>query len=159
MKKLYIYVLLAMTTISLSAQDRFQERMERLKAQKIAFITQRINLTPDEAQVFWPVYNELALKKEELNKKRKEIAQELKNNKNTYSETEKEKLADEYVGLKLKDANLDIEYHEKFKKILSIDKVLKLYQAEMAFKGYLMNKLRQQNSNGGPQRPPHKRFE
>jgi len=30
---------------------------ERIKAQKVAFITERLNLSPEEAQKFWPIYN------------------------------------------------------------------------------------------------------
>jgi len=159
MRKTYFTIFLLMTTVIVFGQDRFQERMNNLRAQKIAFITQRMNLTPDEAQVFWPIYNELSQKKDALNKRRKEITFELKNNKDNYSDAEKEKLADEYINLKLKDANLDLEYYEKFKKVLSIEKVLRLFQAELAFKGYLLNKIKHQNAKGGQQRPPHKRFE
>jgi len=159
MRKTYFTIFLFMTTVIVFGQDRFQERMNNLRAQKIAFITQRMNLTPDEAQVFWPIYNELSQKKDALNKRRKEITFELKNNKDNYSDAEKEKLADEYINLKLKDANLDLEYYEKFKKVLSIEKVLRLFQAELAFKGYLLNKIKHQNAKGGQQRPPHKRFE
>ena len=159
MRKTYFTIFLFMTTVIVFGQDRFQERMNNLRAQKIAFITQRMNLTPDEAQVFWPIYNELSQKKDVLNKRRKEITFELKNNKDNYSDAEKEKLADEYINLKLKDANLDLEYYEKFKKVLSIEKVLRLFQAELAFKGYLLNKIKHQNAKGGQQRPPHKRFE
>ena len=159
MKKIYFFIFLSLVTLIASGQDKFQERLNNLRAQKIAFITQRINLTTDEAQVFWPVYNELSQKKDVLNKRRKEITYELKHNWDNYSETEKEALADEFVGLKLKDANLEIEYHERFKKILSIEKVLRLYQAEVAFKNYLLNRIRHQNAKGGQQRPPHKRYE
>ena len=158
MKKIFTTLFFLTITLLMFGQDAFQERLNNLRAQKIAFITQRIDLTTDEAQVFWPIYNELAKKKEELNKRRKEIAFELKNNRDTYDNAQKEKLADKFVGLKLKDANLDIEYLEKFKKVLSIDKVLKLFQAELAFKNYLLNKVRHQNAKGG-QRPPRQRFE
>jgi hypothetical protein len=158
MKKIYTTLFFLTVSVMIFGQDAFQKRLNNLRAQKIAFITQRIDLTTDEAQVFWPIYNELAKKKEELNKRRKEIAFELKNNRDTYDDAQKEKLADEFVGLKLKDANLDIEYLEKFKKVLSIDKVLKLYQAELAFKNYLLNKVKHQNAKGG-QRPPRQRFE
>jgi hypothetical protein len=158
MKKIYTTLFFLTVSVMIFGQDAFQKRLNNLRAQKIAFITQRIDLTTDEAQVFWPIYNELAKKKEELNKRRKEIAFELKNNRDTYDYAQKEKLADEFVGLKLKDANLDIEYLEKFKKVLSIDKVLKLYQAELAFKNYLLNKVKHQNAKGG-QRPPRQRFE
>jgi hypothetical protein len=158
MKKTYFTIFLLMTTVIFFGQDRFQERMNNLRAQKIAFITQRMNLTPDEAQVFWPIYNELSQKKDALNKRRKEITFELKNNRDNYSDAEKEELADEYINLKLKDANLDLEYYEKFKKVLSIEKVLRLFQAELAFKGYLLNKIKHQNAKGG-QHPPRQRFE
>jgi hypothetical protein len=38
------------------SQNR-QENQERIKAQKVAFITERLDLSPKEAQEFWPVYN------------------------------------------------------------------------------------------------------
>ena len=157
MKRIYTLIILALATISFYGQDSYQERLNNLRSQKIAFITQRIGLTPDEAEVFWPIYNELSQKKDALNKRRKEITFELKNNWDNYTDQEKESLADEFVGLKLKDANLDIEYHERFKKVLSIEQVLKLYQSEIAFKNYLLNKIRHQNANKG-QHPPRKRF-
>jgi hypothetical protein len=34
------------------------EVRQRIESQRIAFITQRVHLTPDEATKFWPVYNE-----------------------------------------------------------------------------------------------------
>ena len=44
------------------------ERREKMEAQKIAFITKQLELTPDEAKVFWPVYNEYDAKRLELRK-------------------------------------------------------------------------------------------
>ena len=38
------------------------ENKEKLKAHKIAYITERLQLTPAEAEKFWPVYNELEAK-------------------------------------------------------------------------------------------------
>lgn len=32
-------------------------RLAEVQAQKVAFITQRLQLTPEESQVFWPIYN------------------------------------------------------------------------------------------------------
>ncbi len=159
MKRIYLLIILVLITIPFFGQKTYEEKLNNLRSQKVAFITQRIELTPDEAEVFWPIYNELSQKKYALNKRRKEITFELKNNWDNYTDQEKESLADEFVGLKLKDANLDIEYHEKFKKVLSVEQVLRLYQSEIAFKNYLLNKIRHQNTKGGQQRPPHKRFE
>ncbi len=158
MKNIYaLTVLLLMTTVAYSQNDSFQQRLNNIRSQKIAFITQRLNLTTEEAQVFWPVYNELAQEKDKLNKQRKEITFELRNNWDSLSDKEKENLSDEFVGLKLKEATLEVEYHEKFKKVLDTDKVLKLYQAEMAFKNYLINKIKYQNGKGSQR--PHNRPE
>ncbi len=156
MKNIYsLTVFLFIATVIYSQNNTFEERLNNLRSQKIAFITQRLNLTIDEAQVFWPVYNELAQKKDQLNKRRKEIAFELRNNWDSFPKQEKENIADEFVSLKLKEANMDIEYHEKFKKVLDIDKVLKLYQTEIAFKNYLLNRIKHQNAKG-QQRPNRK---
>ncbi len=158
MKNIYsLTVLLLISVTVFSQNDAFQKRLNNLRSQKIAFITQRLNLTTEEAQLFWPVYNELAQKKDKLNKRRKEISFELRNNWNGISEQDKESLSDEFVLLKLKEAKLEVEYHEKFKKVLDVDKVLKLYQSEMAFKNYLINKIKNQNAKRSQR--PHNRPE
>ncbi len=156
MKNIYtITVLLFITSVIYGQNDTFQKRLNNLRSQKIAFITQRLNLTPEEAQTFWPVYNELALKKDQLNKRRKEISFELRNNWDNLSEQEKEELVDKFVSIKIEEATLEVDYHEKFKKVLDLEKVLKLYQSEMAFKNYLLNKIRHQNAKG-QKRPQNK---
>ncbi len=156
MKNIYtITVLLFITSVIYGQNDTFQKRLNNLRSQKIAFITQRLNLTPEEAQTFWPVYNELALKKDQLNKRRKEISFELRNNWDNLSEQEKEELVDKFVSIKIEEATLEVDYHEKFKKVLDLEKVLKLYQSEMAFKNYLLNKVKHQNAKG-QKRPQNK---
>ena len=43
-----------------------QENREKIKAQKVAFITSKLELNADEAQLFWPVYNEYQKKLEDI---------------------------------------------------------------------------------------------
>ena len=44
--------------IGLSGYAQRDGRMnERIKAQKVAFITEKLSLTAEEAQQFWPIYN------------------------------------------------------------------------------------------------------
>ncbi len=158
MKNTYILTVLLLTSsVIYSQNDTFQKKLNNLRSQKIAFITQRLNLTPEEAQTFWPVYNELAREKDKINKRRKEISFELRNNWDNLSEQEKEKLVDKFVSIKLEEATLEVDYHEEFKKVLNLEKVLKLYQSEMAFKNYLLDKIKHQNSKG--QKRPYNRPE
>lgn len=55
MKKLITLGLLFLLTFNAFSQRK--EKEERIKALKIAFITERLALTETEAQKFWPIYN------------------------------------------------------------------------------------------------------
>lgn len=46
-----------MTSMTALSQGRRAEMREGLEARKVAFITEELSLTPEEAQAFWPVYN------------------------------------------------------------------------------------------------------
>ena len=59
------------------------EKREQIEALRISFITQRLDLTREEAQRFWPVYNEYHDALESLRKERRE---EMKNYRERCSE-------------------------------------------------------------------------
>ena len=60
-------IMLMAATFNLSAQGpgqglgqgAMQGEGEKLTAYKIAFFTKNLNLTPAEAEKFWPIYNQL----------------------------------------------------------------------------------------------------
>ncbi|MGM0377414.1 MAG: hypothetical protein ACQEQ0_11600 [Bacteroidota bacterium] len=122
--------------------DDKKGRIERLKSQKVAFITKHIDLSSSEAQEFWPVYNEFSDKMDELRHKTKDNIISLHKSLDSLSESEKEAAIDQHVDYELQEAKLEKEYHEKFKEILSIDKVIKLYEAEHEFKKKMLKLLR-----------------
>ena len=122
-------------------------KYEKIEAQRIAFITQELNLTPDEAKVFWPIYNEYDAKRHELKKA-------FKNNENLHKPdieklTEKEALQilDNQIIEAQKLLDLRKEYHTKFKSVLPAVKVLQLYDAEREFQKMLIERLRQHKQN------------
>ena len=65
MKRIFSLAVCLLTAAALFAQPQgnkqFEEQrkkeFDRIQAEKIAFITQELDLSPAEAQVFWPVYN------------------------------------------------------------------------------------------------------
>lgn len=123
---------------------------EKVRAHKVAFLTQQLNLTPEEAQQFWPVYNEYDRKMDELrigNRKafKPKPGQEL-------TEAEAQEKVDGFVRFRQQEVAVLAEYHEKFKNVLPASKVAKLYQAEEAFKRKLLEELqKRRNSPAGPQ--------
>ena len=69
--RFYAAAVAAFTLLSISniqAQHKPGGWQERMQSEKIAFFTAELNLSPEEAQVFWPVYNKLEAEKKELNK-------------------------------------------------------------------------------------------
>lgn len=125
-------------------QGQTQNRMERLNAQKVAFFTNRLKLTPEEAQNFWPVYNEYQQKKNELTLAKRKILQEINGNSDSMQDDQLERLSDEFVGYDLKLAELQSTYHEKFKQVLPIRKVLRMYQVEQQFTAFLLRQIQNQ---------------
>ncbi|MEI8046616.1 MAG: hypothetical protein WCI92_04495 [Bacteroidota bacterium] len=128
------------------------DKREKMEAQRIAFITQELNLTPDEAKVFWPVYNEYDAKRHELKKSFKESSDLHKEDIAKLTEKEASAILDNQIIEAQKFLDLRKEYHAKFKSVLPAVKVLELYDAEREFQKMLIDKLRQHG-----QAPPDKK--
>jgi len=124
----------------LNAQN---QAMERLNAYKVAFFTKRLNLTTQEAQRFWPVYNELQDMKLAVQQERAKIFREINQNELNMSEKELIGAGDRLIELDLKEAELNAAYHKKFREVLSPLKVVRLYQAENQYRLQLLNELRE----------------
>ena len=122
-------------------------RMERLNAQKIAYFTQKLQLTPSEAERFWPVYNQFQKEKNTLVLDQRKSNQFFRQNIGSLSDEEIEALADGIVRSKSAEADLYRDYHEKFKEILPIKKVMVLYQAESSYMAMLLQQLRNNRSD------------
>ncbi|MFZ4798076.1 MAG: hypothetical protein ACOYMA_11325 [Bacteroidia bacterium] len=141
MKK-YIFLVAIVATISLNAMA---QKGERLEAMKIGFITERLNLSSDEAKVFWPVYNKFTddLKKLRQSTKGK-IAEEM-SDMPAMTDAEAEKVLNDMVNFKINEADLLKKYAAEFKKVLPVKKVVLLFKAENDFKRELLKKLSQRN--------------
>lgn len=141
-----ISILLSFCFSANAQQGRGEKRgrmHKEIQAQKVSYITQKLELTPDEAQVFWPVYNELENKKEILRKGERTLFKKIHLGIDNIPNNELEKISDDMVEYRIKDAQLNKEYHVKFKKILPIKKVLKLYHSEKQFQGMLLKRIKE----------------
>ena len=135
-----LLVLLFCVQYNIQAQKaKMKDRIEPLK---IAYITQKLSLTSEEAQKFWPIYNKLSedLKKLRSNTKDK-LADEL-SELATMSDAEAEKTLNEMLNYKISEAEMIKKYAAEFKKVLPTKKVVMLYKAENDFKRELLKKLR-----------------
>ena len=122
--------------------ERQDERRENIETMKIGFITQKLDLTPEEAERFWPVYNQYNNKIQEIRKKRRQDNRDTKQKFDEMSDKEVEAAVDNEIIFRQKELDVQKEYHSKFKTVLPIKKVAKLYAAEEQFKMELLNKLK-----------------
>lgn len=133
----------------LMAQTGEQADVESIR---IAFLTKRLALTPDEAKVFWPVYNQYQSEIWELKKAQREEVKDARQNFDLLSDSEVEQLVDDMVSLKQQETQIFLRYHEEFKKVLPIRKVAKLYRSEQEFTRMLLERLNQRRQEGMQQR-------
>ena len=128
----------AMMCLCISADARRScgdDWKEKLMAEKIAFLTLEVGLTPEEAQVFWPIYNQVEQEKDEA------LMNVLKTYKDLLKATEEGKPAkeiesalDKYIEAQQKLREVENGVAEKYKSALSVEKVAKLYVAEEKFR-------------------------
>lgn len=128
-----------------SAQRPEREEIESLR---VAIFTKHMDLTPQESKAFWPVYDQYREEMDKLHQQRRERRGKLRSGITSLSDIQVESLTDEEVSYQEKETALTRKYHEKFKKVLPIRKVAKLYTAEEAFKRALLDRIRQ-NRGGG----------
>ncbi|HVU83461.1 MAG TPA: hypothetical protein VHC50_01380 [Puia sp.] len=129
MKKFVLYTFFILSGFSIHAQNG-----GRLEALKIAYITKKMDLSPEEAQKFWPIYNQYAA---ELKQARQDA---VKNN-------EPEITLDENQ-LKIRK-----KYSAQFSQVLSADKVNAFFKSEKEFGVFVQKEmerrqLRMQKRNG-----------
>jgi uncharacterized glyoxalase superfamily metalloenzyme YdcJ len=118
------------------------EMWEKIKAEKVAYFTKKLDLSPAEAQTFWPVYNEFEKKRFEIQRQIHEFERMSDEDYAKLSESEILNMTNDYIASFEKDANLRKDYHKQFMKILPQKKVLLLYRTENEFRGYMIKEYR-----------------
>ncbi len=108
------------------------ERMRAIESRRIAYFTEKMSLTPSEATVFWPIYNEYLREMEELNLSQRQWSRELDAG-SGMSEAEAAAFAEREVQRFEQTARLKRTYHEKLKAVLPAKKIVQLYEAEKSF--------------------------
>lgn len=140
-----IWLILIAFTLALTANAQRgnpQVDFEQIKSQKIAFITEKLNLTPKEAQEFWPVYNQSEKERMDVQQKRRDLEQKTRDENVKMSDQEIIRTTRSIAATFKKEAELTENYNEKFLKILPPQKVLQLYRAENQFRAHMFEQYR-----------------
>lgn len=120
-----------------NAQDRDQHR-EKIKALKTAHITEGLNLTAQEAQQFWPIYNEYEQKRRQLYRRERAEIENIE----CITEDKASSKIDEYVEIEREDYLLKKKYYSDLKKIFSARRIMQLQKVEDEFNRKMMREYR-----------------
>jgi hypothetical protein len=135
------YALLLLCTLCASAILRAQspEAMKKIESARIALISERLGLTPDQAEKFWPLYREYA-------DQRRAIRQQLQQERGAIepgnlSDAESRALMERALELKQRELNLEKTYSERLMQVISSQQMLQLRNAERDFQEMLLRRL------------------
>lgn len=115
---------------------------ERVEAQRVAFITQRLRLTTEESQAFWPVFNEFEDKMKTLKAQLPPRPEIMK-----MSDSEAEAYLDKALRIEQEELDLKRSYVKKFKEVLPVQKVAMLGHVERAFNRELLKRIQEGRRN------------
>jgi hypothetical protein len=143
--KLYAFIFtLFLGQIALAQEEDFsipESKRAEIESKKIGYLTNKLELTPEEAQVFWPVYNAY---QNELEEHRQQGIKELRAFRESFDELDSETILnrlEQRFEHERKRLAIEEEYFEKMSKVLSARKLAKLYQAEKDFKRELLRRV------------------
>jgi hypothetical protein len=142
MKNLLIYALFLFAgSFAAVAQQEGQDpkNLEKIHAARIALISEKLNLSPNQAEKFWPVYREFTEQRMAL---RKQYQQAERNQDVAKPKPDRDQELLK-LGMLLKQQNLDLEktYSERLLKVISAQQLLTLPKAEEEFRRMLLQRL------------------
>jgi hypothetical protein len=149
MKNIITFLLSFILLVPAMAQDeempvKDRKAMEKIKAARIAYITERLALTPAEAEKFWPIYNEFDKKREAIKLESKAVRKNPDPAKSA-EENQKAVIAQQHE-FRQKELNLEKDYSSRLLNVVSAQKVMSLPKTERDFRTILLRRMQQQQN-------------
>ncbi len=150
-KKLLIYItILFIGTFLSTAQKKGGNNYEKIKTLKVNFISSELNLSPEVAEKFWPIYNQY----EEVNRqlrtsKIRKIKEDVKKNGaiGDLSDEKAKELSKKFIKLSDRYASNKRKCFEQLEPVLSPQQLLQLHFAEIEFNFKVLRKLHKEKQN------------
>ncbi len=144
MKKISIYLLGLFIFGNCIAQNQDQV-LQKIENAKIALITKRLDLTSEQAQQFWPIYNDFYDQQKAIRSTYLEAKKGV--DPRTASDDQNKQLL--ALGLKIKEQQLQLEkdYSTRMLNVITSRQMIELRKAESDFRKMLIDRVRNNNQN------------
>jgi hypothetical protein len=140
MKRIVIFLMIMLIFPGIRSTGQ-NSNLEKLNNYKIGFFTRKLNLTTQEAEKFWPVYNDYQNQRNQIQMEKLKLNRNFNQNESSLSDNQLEEMGDKYVDCLVQESNLAVVFHKKLKEVLPPVKVILYYQAENQYKVQLLNEL------------------
>jgi hypothetical protein len=139
MNKKLIFIFVPLLFLYQLTFGQGKDARQKIESARIALISERLGLSPEQAEKFWPIYNE-------YNNHRRNLVQELqtaRSNIDMENLTEEQGQALMKLGLDIRERQLRLEktYSQRLTKVISTQQVLSLRQAEEDFRKMIIRRL------------------
>lgn len=144
MKNIIAATVLLFLPFLVSAQQA-NSRGNEIEAYKVTYLKEKLDLTPEESKIFWPLYTAWTNEQSSLRQERRErmISFRKITEIESLSDTEVQSLITNELNFKQRELNIERKYYNKLKTSLPIKTVGKYYRAQETFKRELLSRYRE----------------
>jgi len=145
MKKITSILLFTILLFTVKSQAQGGDRQERIEQLKVAFITEKLDLSDQEAEKFWPVFNDFSAQRKATKKSIRDLKKKLEF---SYTPNDIISLSDQIATLDKKEIDLKNQLVKDVLPILGPAKTVKLAGLEEEFKKELLKKMKERRQGG-----------
>jgi hypothetical protein len=132
-----------------SAETQDQTSLEKVRSAEVAYLSEKMNLSPEEAEKFWPVYNQYTTEMRQLIQERKLAL----NAQAAASDAQADQSLRDEFAFRKKALDLQEKYKNEFLKVLPPRKVALFYQSREEFRNKVVDELNRRQNLGKSPRP------
>lgn len=125
-----------------ATQDDKKKDRNHFESERIAFYTNALDLTIEEAQLFWPIYNQYEKESRDSHGEAMNALMKIRDAGNNITEEQAISLINTYTEALKKETSLTESYLSKFLKILPVSKAVRVFVVEDDFRMHLMRQFR-----------------
>jgi len=144
--KTILTLLLILSSLSVFSQKNKEQRQERIRTLKVGFLTERLDLSSEEAQGFWPIYNAFDIEIEALRSNEFMAFRTYRKGSESLTDEQAQNILNTILEVQQKRMSQKTSLANELKGVISIKKVLALFKAEEDFKRQLLRELRKRKS-------------
>jgi hypothetical protein len=141
MKKILLVVLFMYGFTAFAQNNKQQDARAKLESARIGLISERLGLTPEQAQQFWPIYNEYAEQRRSIQQEFRDARKGLDLNKLT--EEQSRALVKARMDGKQRQLNLETKYSDRLMDVINTRQLMALKKAEDDFRAMIIRRIEQ----------------